>query len=163
MCIIVDNNRAHLFFSEPKADVALPIWQWLVEKGGILIYGGRLATELKGMAKAGKLLLELQKAGRAFREDDEAITSKEVQIRKDGKCRSNDQHVIALAQVSGARVLFTADRDLMSDFCRVELLRPKGKVYQRPEHAELLGHHPGCRGRRSRKKGRTVEKSRGNR
>jgi hypothetical protein len=52
--------------------------------------------------------------------------------------RSNDVHILALARVSGARVLFLRDNNLHSDFKNTKILRPKGKIYQGQRHKKLL-------------------------
>ena len=45
-------------------------------------------------------------------------------------CRSNDQHIIALAHVGGARLLYSNDGDLHDDFDDKGLIdNPRGKVY----------------------------------
>ena len=70
-------------------------------------------------------------------------------------CRSNDQHVIALAQVSGARLLYSDDGDLHEDFKNNRLInRPRGVVYSTkngdnltPAHRNLLGRTDICRNR----------------
>ena len=47
-------------------------------------------------------------------------------------CASNDSHIIALAQVANARMLYSRDQDLHQDFTNLALLdRPRGKVYPR--------------------------------
>lgn len=67
-------------------------------------------------------------------------------------CRSNDLHVLALARVSGARTLCTADGDLRRDFKDSRLVaRPKGSIYSRASHAHLLKHSTSC-GRERRRK-----------
>ena len=43
-------------------------------------------------------------------------------------CQSDDQHVIALARISGARLLFSNDADLMRGFRNQHLLRPRGRL-----------------------------------
>ena len=71
--------------------------------------------------------------------------------------QSNDAHVIALAQLSGARLLYTNDGDLQKDFRNKNLVdNPEGKVYSteaeknpnkefRPAHKRLLGRNDLCR------------------
>ena len=45
-------------------------------------------------------------------------------------CRSNDAHIIELAQISGARLLYSNDRDLTDDFRDRGLVpNPRGRVY----------------------------------
>lgn len=149
MCVIIDACAAHLIFSQPRSDLAAPVWAWL-ERGGILIYGGQLAAELGKTASTRRLLVTLVRAGRAIIENQDELQREERRVVSTGECTSNDHHVVALARISGARVLCTMDRALMEDFGNPRLLRPKGRVYSRPEHARLLKHRPGCRGRRRR-------------
>jgi hypothetical protein len=144
MCLVIDANRAGVFFGQPGSEAAAPIWAWL-KKDGVLVYGGRLAAELGKLAVARKLLLELNRAGRAVLEDNARVEVAESEIRKAGGFESNDPHVLALARVSGARVLYTDDDTLMADFRNPRLLKPKGRIYQRAEHSHLLVHRPGCR------------------
>lgn len=147
MCLIVDANRAHVLFGQPGSDVAAAVWKWL-RKDGILIYGGQLAAELGRTAGALRLLAELRRSGRAVKESDVDIAREEERIKASGECASNDQHVIALACVSGARVLYTEDKTLMKDFVNTRLLRPKGKIYRRAQQRRLLAHARGCRANR---------------
>ena len=45
-------------------------------------------------------------------------------------CKSNDDHVLALAIVSGARLLFTNDNALQDDFRNLQILPGiRGRVY----------------------------------
>lgn len=151
MCLIVDADRAHVLFSQPDSEDAVPIWDWL-RRDGILVYGGRLANELGKVGSARRLLVELTRSGRAMLENAGLVEEQEELLRATGECSSNDKHVLALARISGARVLFTNDRMLMRDFCNPRLLKPKGKIYKRAEHRDLLVHRPGCRGYRSNRR-----------
>ncbi len=76
---------------------------------------------------------------------DNEVNTETLSVLSDGVCRSNDPHVIALAKISGTRLLYTNDDDLEGDFKR--LIR-KGIVFttkqdQRrqitQEHRSLLG------------------------
>ena len=145
MCLIVDTNRSHILFGQPTSDIARPIWDWL-RADGIIVYGGRLTRELARAPNMLRVLAELRRSGRAKFEDERVVQQQEEDIAGSGCCRSDDPHVIALARVSGARVLFTEDRKLMQDFQNLELLRPKGKIYRTARHRSLLGHWRGCHG-----------------
>ena len=47
-----------------------------------------------------------------------------------GAVKSDDPHIIALAQVSGARLLYSNDKSLQQDFKNKDLINnPRGKVY----------------------------------
>lgn len=143
-CLVIDANRAGVFFGQPGSEAAAPIWAWL-RKDGVLVCGGRLADELAKLAVARKLLLELNRAGRAVLEASEKVAKVEAEIRRAGGIESNDPHVLALARVSGARVVYTEDGALIRDFTNPAILRPKGRVYRKATHQRLLGHRPGCR------------------
>lgn len=146
MCLLVDANRAHILFGQPSSEVAAPIWAWL-GKDGILIYGGKLAKELGRLGDARRLLLRLNQAGKAILEDEKGTNALVRELLDRGGLRSNDPHVLALARISGARVVYTEDGDLMKDFADLKLLRPKGRIYRQATHKHLLGHRPGCRHR----------------
>lgn len=145
MCLIVDSNCSHIIFGQPSSENARPIWDWL-RADGIIVYGGRLTRELSRTANAVRILAELSRSGRAKFEDEKAVQEQEAIIAATNRCQSDDFHVIALARVSGARVLFTEDKKLMRDFQNLELLRPKGKIYRAARHRALLGHWQGCYG-----------------
>src|SRR5436853_4523455 len=105
MCVIVDTNEAHRFFQRsPTSDYA-PVIRWITTGSGRLRYGGKLKAELLHIQDAARLLRQWSAAGRAADEGDERVAAEERRVDALGVCRSNDLHVIALARVSGARVL----------------------------------------------------------
>lgn len=136
MCLIVDANRASVVFGRPEDPDSLPIWRWLLGEGR-LVFGAKLSKELRHVDAARRLLAELVRAGKAAEASREEVTAEEATLI--GKLRSDDPHVLALARVTGARLLHTLDRDLIKDFRDPHLLsNPRGKVYQRREHEHLL-------------------------
>lgn len=143
MCLIVDNNVAHRVFSRASDPDFAPVRRGLFENGRgralTLVYGGRLKDEYFVNADYRRLLAMLDRNGRAIRVPDEAVGQVERQLVQNGACASDDPHVIALAQVSGARVLCSHDQDLHADFTNPALLSaPRGRVYQSRQHAHLL-------------------------
>jgi hypothetical protein len=145
MCVIIDANRAGIFFSAPVSDDYKPVVRWITERHGRLIYGGRLEEELQRLRDAVRTLRQWSLAGQAVRVEPSHLTAEEDQVRKSGLCRSNDSHVIALARFSGARVLCTDDRTLMRDFRNPSLIdNPRGSIYQNRSHAHLLDHSGSC-------------------
>ena len=73
---------------------------------------------------------ELQRAGRMTIKNKVEVNNRTEELIKNNSCSSNDAHVIALAQVSGARLLYSNDNDLQKDFDNYRLIRrPRGKVY----------------------------------
>ena len=56
-----------------------------------------------------------------------------------GEITSDDPHVLALARVSGARLLYTKDNALIRDFKDKKFIdQPRGKVYTRKTNEDLL-------------------------
>jgi hypothetical protein len=140
MCLIVDANRAAAVFGQRTHPDSVPIRNWLA-RDGCIVYGGRLLRELGCVRRAIDQLAELKRPGKASLVAAEDVDREERDVRP--RCRSNDPHVIALARVSGARVLCAGDSNAMTDFCDPALVS-KPKVYQRAEHARLLRHSSGC-------------------
>lgn len=152
MCLIVDTNLASLVFcKEPQNDFR-PIIDWLLsshqdpQKNGKLVVGGHLATEINRLNDARIFIRQLSQAGRA-RIIPKEITDEEA--KKFGNYKSDDPHVIALARVSGARILCSHDKDLHKDFRNTKLINnPKGHIYQNARHKHLLsryGHTEACK------------------
>jgi len=149
MCLIVDANLASLVFGESLHDDFRPIIDWLTSpnKNGKLVVGGHLAVELNRIGRARRFIRSLQQAGRA-RFIPEDVTRQET-VRLSSMCESDDPHVIALAKISGARLLCSHDRALHRDFTNPDLIsNPRGHIYQTSEHEHLLrlyGHTQACR------------------
>lgn len=154
MCAIVDADRAGLFFADNIDQEFVPLWDWINRGSGTLVVGGKLKRELFNMQRARDSIQVWEQAGRAAILPDDEV---EAEARKVlDQCRSNDSHVIALARLSGARILLSGDKTLWDDFRDGGLLRPTGKVYRSTTHRSMLRHHQGCRFRRTtrRKRGR---------
>ncbi|MBI4699888.1 MAG: hypothetical protein HY744_01770 [Deltaproteobacteria bacterium] len=144
MCVIIDANLAAKVFGRTTSAAFRPIFDWL-EHDGRLVYGGRLSEELERVHAAARYLLELRRQSRAKTYPADQLEAEEAAVRE--RCRSDDPHVIALARLSGARTLVTADRELMDDFRNRQLVpSPRGRIYDRPEHEHLLVHTRGCPG-----------------
>lgn len=92
--------------------------------------------------------MELQRSSDGFRKwTDQAVRYGRIRIKNDGDVnartaelaesalRSDDPHVIALAQVSGARLLYSNDGKLQRDFKDRDLINnPGGSVYSTREN-----------------------------
>ena len=110
-----------------------------------MVVGGKLRDELSGNQNFVRWLGQAVQAGRARILDDNEVNAVTRSLLADSVCRSDDPHVIALARISGTRLLYTNDIPLEKDFKR---LIPKGIVFttkQDPqrqltqEHRSLLG------------------------
>jgi hypothetical protein len=143
MCLIVDANCAGSVFVGVGPDEFEPVRRALLGQkiGARLALGGHLVQEYQ---RAGvlKVVLELDRAGRAFGVDDAEVSRLAEQLKDGGLLRSNDSHVIALALVSKVRLLVSLDKPLHKDFTNPALIsKPRGKVYQKRSHAHLLQSH----------------------
>lgn len=141
MCIIVDANQLGRFLAEPPDSDATPIRQWLDRSrgGGVLVYStsGKFAKEIGPKARI--KLANYARAGKARLVPADRLAEEEERLRTSGQLRSDDAHVLALARESRARVLFTADQDLIADFTDHRLItNPRGKVYSGAANADLL-------------------------
>ena len=149
MCLIVDTNVAHRVLADPENPEFGPVRSALYGTGRRaqkLVYGGALASEYQQSGRIMRRVLTLERAGKAWRENDEAVETETARITP--QCKSNDPHIIALARVSGVRLLCTHDRrsGLMADFKNGALLdRPRGKVYTRRANSHLLAEDCPCR------------------
>lgn len=138
MYLIIDNNVTHCLVSENDLDASAIIsWLWTYGKA---VAGGELLREYsdpdRGNMRFVKLFNTLSAAGRAILWDDESVDIRAAELEASGTLRSNDPHVIALAQVSRARALWSRDRALRDDFTDKSLISdPRGKLYF-PEGSE---------------------------
>lgn len=74
--------------------------------------------------------------------DDDCVNSRTDEIVEGQACKSDDEHVIALAQVSGARLLYSDDSDLQDDFRDPKLIsNPRGRVYTTLRHQDIRKSH----------------------
>jgi hypothetical protein len=105
-----------------------------------LIYGGKLTEEYKTAGVLG-VIASLAQSGRAFKVSSALIDAQLVQIKN--KCKSNDDHVIALARADRKRghVLCTNDQALQHDFADKTLIdKPRGTIYSPTRHRASLAN-----------------------
>lgn len=104
-----------------------------------LVLGGRLEDEYYGHHRLKKVFLELIRAGRLVKFPRPVVDTEENHIARNFIIRSNDPHVLALARISGARILCSRDQPLHADFTDKRLVdNPRGKVWQSDSHNHLL-------------------------
>ena len=74
-------------------------------------------------------LIERVRSGKAKIVPGHKVDEVEQQLIQGDRFKSDDPHVLALALVAGARLLYTHDDDLKDDFKDPGLIRaPRGKV-----------------------------------
>ena len=104
--------------------------------------GGEHLRELNRIADFKRVFSERLQAGRARRIPDEAVDSETETLRSQGVCRSDDEHVIALAKASRARLLFTNDNDLQDDFRDRQIVGgTRGRVYTTVRYRHVNSTH----------------------
>ncbi len=125
---------------------ALPVLERLLKPSGLkLALGGKLARELLRLTVMQDLIDELGNIGRVYRYSDNAVEKKTRELTSSRSCKSNDPHIIALAQISRARVLYSGDGNLRQDFRNPNLINnPRGKVYHNEADVHLLENPPEC-------------------
>ena len=100
------------------------------EGKGKLVVGGGLLRELNEYGDFKRWLRTALTRNIALTADDAEVDDETQAIREQQTCRSDDEHVLALARVSGARLLFTNDLDLQADFKNPDLINnPRGVIY----------------------------------
>ena len=132
MCAIVDTNVYHqVFTTGSQSSAGKYFYDWLMRRnGGTLVSGGGHLRELNRIADFKRVFAERLQAGRARRIPDETVDAETEALRSSDICRSNDEHVIALATVSGARLLFTNDNALQDDFRDRQIIGgTQGRIY----------------------------------
>ena len=123
---------------------------WINNGNGRLVVGGLLMSELERSSPGFKAWSsQAQRSGKLLVESAGEVENKTAALSESGACRSNDHHVIALAQVSGARLLYSNDRALQRDFKDKRLIdNPRGRVYSTLVDQEFSDPHRRLLGRR---------------
>ena len=153
MCAIVDANVASEVFSSSPSPAGDKFLGWINKGSNRLVVGGKLLEELEISSPGFREWAnqaELSGKMRIVNEDEVgAITE---QIEQKGTHASGDSHILALAQLSGARLLYSNDQDLRRDFKDTRLIaNPKGHIYSTlrsknftQSHRRLLGRTDIC-------------------
>ena len=149
MCAIVDANVAHEVFGENAPPAGARFLDWIDNGNGRLVAGGLLMSELeRSSPDFREWVAEAQNSGRILEVKADKVENKTETLREAGVCRSNDHHVIALAQVSRARLLYSNDRALQRDFKDKRLIdNPRGRVYSTLVDQEFSDSHKRLLGR----------------
>lgn len=138
MCLILDMCVAHRALDPHDADFD-PVRIALTRGKQVLVVGGQLRREYLGYSSLRRFLVELDRMGSLRIVRDHSVDELTDSINAVDLCESNDAHLIALAQISGARILCTSDDAAARDFTRKSLIdNPRGKVYRRRAHRHLL-------------------------
>ena len=154
MCAIVDANVASEIFGPDPKPAGAEFFDWIKKGSGRLVAGGKLLEELEASSEDFRIWAsEAVKAGNMKIVNRSEVAARIEQIQRKGECKSNDPHILALAEISGARLLYSNDVALQQDFNDKKLIdKPRGKVYStrlggnfRDSHKNLLRANNLCR------------------
>lgn len=141
MCAILDANVAGEVFGKTRPTAGLKFFEWMDHGPGRLVLGGHLRDELV-KTSAQEWVKQALLAGRIRNVSDTKVHARTDALRNSEECMSNDPHVIALAQISRARLLYTNDVRLHQDFNNKQLIdNPRGKVYSTRQHKDFRKNH----------------------
>lgn len=142
MCAILDANAASAVFGRKGGTAGQAFFDWINQGRGTLVIGGKLRQELGHIRDFLKWHQQAVLVGRITTVDDRQVDDVANQLKDRNLCTSDDQHIVALAQVSGARLLYTNDKALQSDFGDHRLInKPRGKVYSTVEDTDVNNVH----------------------
>lgn len=154
MCAIVDANVRDEVFGRASSEAGKFFLNWLQKNptGGRLALGGKLRNELARLGNFRRIYDLLRLNGRVVDIEDSVVDAETQILQARQICSSNDTHVLALARVSGARLLYTNDQALQQDFNNPQIVaNPRGRVYTtrlhsdvRPTHRNLLERSDLC-------------------
>ena len=130
MCLILDASARDDVFGRNRTLAGKQLFRWLERPSARLVLGGKLTEEL-GSSHSFERWAETAVADgrvRSFNHDD--VGAEAESLAADWQGSSNDRHVIALARVSRARILYAFDGDLREDFKNPALVpTPRGRLY----------------------------------
>ena len=157
MCAIVDANVAHEVFGPNLSPAGEGFFQWISTGGGRLVSGGKALEELERSSDDfRRWASQAVQAGTMTVVSESELETRTEQVEASGGYDSDDPHMLALAQASGARLLYSNDSALQGDFKNKQLIdNPRGKVYSTIETKDftrsrrrLLQRRDLCAGRR---------------
>ena len=123
MCAIVDANVVAEVFNPSRPAAGEKFFHWLNDGKGTLVVGGQLRRELNDASNNFKRWARDALLSGIMRSvNDAKVDVKTKQLVADGSCKSDDQHIIGLAQLGGARLLYSNDKILHQDFKNKNLI-----------------------------------------
>lgn len=141
MCAIVDANTAREVFSRDRPPAGDRFLSWINSGSGRLVAGGKLLRELGKLNDFKVWANEAVNSGKMRVLNDADVNARTELIDREGII-SDDPHVLAVAQISGARLLYSNDKDLHSDFKNKKLIdNPSGSVYSTSRTSSFTKSH----------------------
>lgn len=147
MCIVLDVNAYHVFFNpnHEKYREIQPVVDWVYDgskKTCLVIGGSKFNKEINKMPKYSNALVELARARKLTRINDDLVDRDKDRIDRIQKSKKfDDAHIVALFNVSGCRVFVSFDdnsnRYIKSERYYTDDTRPP-KIYKKRKHARFL-------------------------
>ena len=153
-CAILDANAVADVFGGTPSEAGAGLRRWINDGRGRLASGGRLHSELQTASSEFRRWAAVARgAGQLQLFESDELQAQVDHFESHPERHSNDLHILALAVVSGARLLYSNDRPLQRDFANPALInQPRGKVYSTLVNAsfdqakqQLLRTAPPCR------------------
>lgn len=144
MCAIVDADVAHEVFGADLPPAGERFFDWIEKGSRRLVVGGKLLEELERYSEGFREWARTAvSAGKMRIVSKDKVDARTEEVKSHGGYKSNDPHVLALAQLSGARLLYSNDRDLGKDFGNKKLIdNPPGKVYTTRPNPRIPAQDP---------------------
>ena len=148
MCAIVDANVANEVFGPKPTPAGDRFFSWITKGSKRLVVGGKLLEELeKGSPCFRDWASQAGQSGKMKIMNNSEVQARTEQIKRQGLHKSDDPHILAVAQLSGTRLLYSNDGKLQQDFKNTKLIDPRGSIYSTQKKKELTGGHKRLLGR----------------
>ena len=143
MCAILDANTVGEVFPPNQPPAGKAFFEWLRAGAGRLVVGGKLGLELAQASPGFRRWAQQARRSGAMRiADNGEVNARTREVEREGAYVSDDPHILALAQVSGARLLYSNDGDLQRDFRNKALIdNPRGSVYSTLKSKNFSSSH----------------------
>ncbi len=139
MCAILDADILYEVFGTKTTKAGSLFLTWINKGKNRLVVGEALLKEINNRSFT-IWLNTAEQSGKVLRMDEEKDSIIDKKKRElEAKIKSDDPHIIALAQVSGARMLYSGEEALHADFKNNKFLKPTGgHVYPRKEKRKVI-------------------------
>jgi rRNA-processing protein FCF1 len=140
MCLIVDTNLINIVLKKHPNVIFGCITKALFDTKSrvTMVYGGKCYLNELEKCNCLKIAKSLTQAGKAKKIKDTEVDEEEQRVAS-MQIQSDDPHILALARLSGIRLLCTEDKELMIDFKNTNIIpAPNGSIYSRRGHGHLL-------------------------
>ena len=130
-CAILDANAVADVFGDAPSEAGAGLRRWIRNGRGRLASGGHLHEELQSASSEFRQWAAVARgAGQLQLFEGNELQTQVDHFESHQERQSDDPHILALAVVSGARLLYSNDRLLQHDFTNPALInQPRGKVY----------------------------------